>query len=266
MSYHMRISEAADFLGCSKQTVRKRIEEGLLEGKTYGPSMFSPIMIPTEQVMALVNTRRLMVVADNLAANRDTPDWNTQIREVIARAQALEKVIGREPILEVLSKFGVQRFHDLHPNQLRSMFGSLFRLAMLKAPYVRNQGFSVAEKGAERRRQQRSANREHPGQRGRPRMPTGSPEQEAAREKMRMKSATWNQRAGEALKREREARVNPPQPRRLDQTSVTRRNKQLAAKAHSDDLRARARDPWEIELAEQAAREKLLAELRRNRT
>ena len=81
-----------------------------------------------------------------------------------------------------------------------------------------------------------------------------------------MKSATWNQRAGEALKREREARVNPPQPRRLDQTSVTRRNKQLAAKAHSDDLRARARDPWEIELAEQAAREKLLAELRRNRT
>ena len=73
MSYHMRISEAADFLGCSKQTVRKRIEEGLLEGKTYGPSMFSPIMIPTEQVMALVNTRRLMVVADNLAANRQTP-------------------------------------------------------------------------------------------------------------------------------------------------------------------------------------------------
>ncbi len=263
IGYHVRILEAANFLGCSKQTVRKRIEEGLLEGKTYGPSLFSPIMIPTEQVAALINTRRLMVFCDDMTANREAADWNVQIQEVITRAQALEKVIGREPIVEMLGKFGVQRFHDLHPNQLRSVWGALFRLTVGRKPYVRNQGYSVAEEGLERRRLKRAANREHPGQRGRPRAPTGTPEQEEKRERQRKNNATWHQRAREALKRERERERLPPEPKRLDQNSLARRNKQKAALAHSADLKARARDPWEIELAEQGAREKLLAELRR---
>ena len=202
MAYHMKIKEVANFLGCSRRTVERRIEQGLLDGKQHGPALTSPTMIPTEQVIALVNLRRDMTLMDTVLAKRD-PTWEQQVRELNRRAGKLAEIIGRDPIIELLKRYGVARFSDLHPDQLRSVHGGFLRLAQGLQPYVRNAGVSVREEGEERRRIKRAEGRAHPGQRGRPRLPPGTPEQEAERERSRKSAGAWAQRAREALARER---------------------------------------------------------------
>lgn len=70
MAYHMTIKETANYLGCSRRTVGRRIEQGLFDAKQHGTALTSPTMIPTEQVIALVNLRRDMVVVDAVLANQ----------------------------------------------------------------------------------------------------------------------------------------------------------------------------------------------------
>jgi hypothetical protein len=213
MAYHMKIKEVANFLGCSRRTVERRVEQGLLDGKQHGPALTSPTMIPTEQVIALVNLRRDMVVVDAIRATQPNVAWERQVHELNRRAGKLAEVIGRDPITEMLKQYGVARFDELHPNQLRSAHGSLLRLAQGRQPYVRTsgnggvQGVSVREEGEERRRLKRAANRDHPGQRGRPRLPPGTPEQEAERERSRRSAGAWAKRAREALARERDSEL-----------------------------------------------------------
>ncbi len=213
MAYHMRIKEAANYLGCSPSTVARRIEQGLLDGKQHGISLCSPTVIPTEQVIALVKLRRDMVVVDAIQGSRPNAVWEFQVRELISRAQKLEEVVGRAAIVELLQRFGVTKFYQLQPDQLRSMQGALFRLTIGFRPYVRQkpgrdgggvQGMSVREEGEERRRIKRAEGRAHPGQRGRPRKPPGTPEQEIERERNRKSAGGWAQRAREALARERD--------------------------------------------------------------
>ena len=204
MAYHMKIKEVANFLGCSRRTVERRIEQGLLDGKQHGPALTSPTMIPTEQIIALVNLRRDMVVVDAIQATQPNVAWERQVRELNRRAGKLAEIIGRDPIIELLKRYGVARFSDLHPDQLRSVHGGLLRLARGFQPYVREKGVSVREEGEERRRIKRAEGREHPGQRGRPRLPPGTPEQEAERERSRKSAGAWAKRAREALARERE--------------------------------------------------------------
>lgn len=203
MAYHMTIKEAANYLGCSRRTVERRIEQGLLDGGQHGLSLQSPVMIPTEQVIALVKLRRDMLVVDAIAP-QERLAWEYQMRELVRRAQRLEELVGRDAIVELLQRFGVPKFYDLHPNQLRSMYGALLRLARGLQPYVRDQGVSVREEGEERRRLKRAAGRDHPGQRGRPRLPPGTPEQEVERERSRKSAGAWAQRAREAMARERD--------------------------------------------------------------
>jgi hypothetical protein len=136
MAYHLKIREAANYLACSPRTVQRRIAEGLLDAKQHGPAFTSPTVIPTEQVIALVKLRRNMTLMDTVLAKHD-PTWEQQIRELGRRAGKLAEIIGREPILEMLKQYGVARFSDLHPNQLRSMHGALLRLARGLQPYVR---------------------------------------------------------------------------------------------------------------------------------
>jgi hypothetical protein len=171
MAYHMKIKEAANYLGCSPRTVHRRIEQGLLDGKRHGASLYSPTVIPTEQVLGLVKLRRNMEVIDTLQASRPDPIWEHQVRELSRRAQKLEELVGHVAIVELLKRFGAVRFYDLHPNQLRSMHGALLRLARGLRPYVRDAGVSVAEEGVERRRQKRMTGRP----RGRPRKVTPEP-------------------------------------------------------------------------------------------
>lgn len=181
----MKISEVASYLGCSRRTVERRIQQGALEGRHHGPAFSSPTLVPSEQVFELIKVRRDMELADAITEKRD-PGWEYQVRELNRRAGKLAAVIGREPILDLLQRYGVTRFDQLHPNQMRSVYGNLLRLGRLNEPYIRDGGVSVAEEGLERRRQKRAANRKYPGQRGAPRKPpSDDPKVEAARKRSR---------------------------------------------------------------------------------
>ncbi len=134
MGDYMRVTEAARHLGVCRATVKQAIYDGRLRSVRSSSAFASPHLIPTAQVVTLLRNQREM---DDLSGILDKKDaWEQQVRFLNTRAINLAKVIGPEPIREMLRRHGLKCMGDLTPETIRSVHAGLLVLSRGKKPAV----------------------------------------------------------------------------------------------------------------------------------